>query len=177
MTHTLSSRPLFRLGTIVSALSLVTALMAQSDRGSIVGTVTDPSGAAIPGAAVQARQGATNFLREATSTETGRFVVAELPPGVYNLTVTKDGFTTFTQAGITVAVVQASTVDVKLKIGQLTETIEVSADASMLKTETPELATSISNNEINSLPLDFSNNIRNPMGFIKIVPGDRKSVV
>ncbi|PYV26193.1 MAG: hypothetical protein DMG24_07660, partial [Acidobacteria bacterium] len=129
MTHTLSTRPFFRLGTILSALSLVTALMAQSDRGSIVGTVTDPSGAAIPGAAVQARQGATNFLREASSTETGRFVIAELPPGLYDLTVTKEGFTTYAQTGITVAVGQASTVDVTLKIGQLAQRIEVQADA------------------------------------------------
>jgi hypothetical protein len=171
MTHTLSSRPFFRLATILSALSLVTSLMAQSDRGSIVGTVSDQSGAAIPGAGVKVRQTATNFSREAISTETGRFVTAELPPGLYDLTVTKDGFTTFTQTGITVAVGQASTVDVTLRIGQLAQRIEVQADASMLKTQSPELSTSISNNEINSLPLDFSNNIRNPMGFIKIVPG------
>ena len=100
----------------------------------------------------------------------GRYLQAG-PPGLYDLTVTKEGFTTYAQTGITVAVGQASTVDVTLKIGQLAQRIEVQADASMLKTQSPELATSISNNEINSLPLDFSNNIRNPMGFIKIVPG------
>jgi hypothetical protein len=171
MTHTIFSKPLFRLGTILMALSLVTVLKAQSDRGSIVGTVTDPSGAAIPGAAVKASQTATNFLREATSTETGRFVIAELPPGLYELTVAKDGFTTFTQTGITVAVGQASAVDVTLKLGQVAERVEVRADASMLRTESPELATSINNDAIDTLPLDFSNNIRNPMGFVKIVPG------
>src|SRR5712692_3034433 len=169
MSTTASGNMYLRLGTL--ALGLVLSLVAQSDRGSIVGTVADPSGAAIPGAFIRATQTTTNFLREATSTETGRFAVSELPPGLYNLTVTKDGFSTFTQTGITVGVSQVSTVDVTLKIGQLAETVEVRADASMLKTETPELATSISNDQINSLPLDFSNNIRNPMGFIKIVPG------
>jgi hypothetical protein len=171
MKSTLSERPFSWLCTILVVLSLNTVLVAQSDRGSIVGTVTDPSGAAIPSATVRATQTTTNFFREASSTETGKFVISELPVGVYNLTVSKDGFATFTQAGITVAVGQASSIDVKLKVGQLAETIEVRADASMLKTENPELATSINNDQITSLPLDFSNNIRNPMGFIKIVPG------
>jgi hypothetical protein len=157
------------LGTV--ALGFVLTLVAQSDRGSIVGTVADPSGAAIPGAMIRATQTTTNFVREATSTETGRFAVSELPPGVYNVTVAKDGFSTFSQTGITVGVSQVSTVDVTMKIGQLAETVEVKADASILKTENPELSTSITNEEITSLPLDFSNNIRNPMGFIKIVPG------
>ena len=93
-----SGKMFLRFGTLT--LSLVLSLFAQSGRGSIVGA--DPSGAAIPGTSIRVTQTTTNFLREAKRTETGRFAVSELSPGVYNLTVAKDGFSTFTQTGITV---------------------------------------------------------------------------
>src|SRR5438309_8241936 len=112
MSTKASGKMCLRLGTL--ALSLVPSLFAQSDRGSIVGTVADPSGAAIPGAIIRATQTTTNFLREVISTETGRFAVSELPPALYNLTITKDGFSTFTQTGITVGVSQVSTVDITM---------------------------------------------------------------
>ncbi len=152
-------------------LSLGVGLFAQSDRGTITGTVADPSGASMPGATVRATDTATNFTRQVTSTDTGRYVIPELPAGVYTLTVSQAGFKTYTQEGITVAVSQVLSVDVTLQVGVMSQTVDVRADASMLKVENAELSTSVSNEYIDSLPIDFSNNIRNPMSFIKIVPG------
>lgn len=146
-------------------------LLAQSDRGSITGSVMDPSGGAVPAVTVKATQTTTNFSREVTSTDKGKYVISELPAGVYTLTVSKAGFKTYTQAGITVGVSQVASVDVTLQIGEISETVEVQADATLLKVENAELSTSINNDQISRLPLDFSNNIRNPMSFIKIVPG------
>jgi hypothetical protein len=81
------------------------------------------------------------------------------------------GFRTHVREGITVQVAQTVRLDVILQVGEVSETIEVTADASLLKTETPELSTTVNNEQIARLPLDFSNNIRNPMAFLKLVPG------
>jgi hypothetical protein len=76
-----------RLGAI--ALGLVLSLVAQSDRGSIVGIVTDSTGAVVPRVAVVATNTAINTTRETLSTESGKYVLQELPVGVYNLPVTQ----------------------------------------------------------------------------------------
>lgn len=160
-----------RILLLITTLVIAPCLVAQSDRGAVTGSVSDASGAAIPGVKIKATQSATNFSREVSSTDTGKYVIPELPAGVYSLTVTHPGFKTYTQAGITVGVSQVATIDVVLQVGNVTETIEVVADATLLRAENAELSTSITNEKITGLPLDFSNNIRNPMSFIKIVPG------
>lgn len=167
---------LFRLGLILWALCLGPGLLAQSDRGSITGTVLDPSGAAIPGATVRATQTETNFSRQVTSTETGKYVIPELPVGVYTLTVSNPGFKTYTQTGITVAISQVASIDVTLQVGVVTETVEVRADATLLNVENAELSTAITHEQLSDLPLNFSNAIRNPMAFIKLVPGSDVSL-
>jgi hypothetical protein len=168
---TTSRKLLLRLALTVCALSLPLGLFAQSDRGSISGSVTDPSGAAIPAATVKATQTATNVAHEVASTDTGNYAIPELPAGVYKLTVSKEGFKTYEQGGITVKVGQVATVDVALQVGAVTQTIEVTADASLLKVEDAELSTSITTEKLDNLPLNFSNNIRNPMSFLRLVPG------
>lgn len=167
----MASRLLPRITLTALLVILPVSLSGQSDRGSITGTVKDTSGAAIPAVAVKAIQTGTNFMREGATTETGKYVIPELPAGDYTLVVTKSGFKTYNQSGITVAVSQASTVDVVLNVGQLSETIEVRANATLLRVENAEVSTTISNDRINRLPLDFNGAIRNPMGFIRIVPG------
>ena len=159
------------LGLTLCALSLGPVLFAQSYRGSISGSVTDPSGAIVPAAALKAVQTATNLTREVVSTDTGNYTISELPAGIYTLKVTKDGFKTYEQDGITVKVGQIATVDITLQLGSVAQTVEVTADASLLKVEDAELSTSITNEKLDRLPLDFSNNIRNPMSFLKLVPG------
>jgi hypothetical protein len=173
---TTSRKLLLRLALTVCALSLPLGLFAQSDRGSISGSVTDPSGAAIPAATVKATQTATNVAHEVASTDTGNYAIPELPAGVYKLTVSKEGFKTYEQGGITVKVGQVATVDVALQVGAVTQTIEVTADASLLKVEDAELSTSITTEKLDNLPLNFSNNIRNPMSFLRLVPGAQVSL-
>ncbi len=160
-----------RFALIITGVSLASGLLAQSDRGSISGSVADPTGAIIPGATVIAIQPATNQTREAVSTDTGNYTISELPAGIYNLKVTKGGFKTYEQDGITVKVGVIATVDITLQLGSIAQTVEVTADATLLKVEDAELATSITNEKLDRLPLDFSNNIRNPMSFLKLVPG------
>ncbi len=167
----IGNRLLVSIGCSISVLSIGLSLFAQSDRGSITGTIGDPSGAAVPNAAVKATQTTTNFSRQVVSTETGKYVVSELPAGIYTLTVSKEGFKTYEQAGITVRVGEVASVNVTLDLGAVTQTVEVRADATMLKVENAELSTSVGNEQMESLPLTFSSWIRNPMTIFKLVPG------
>ena len=155
----------------VLAVMTVLTLNAQSDRGSITGLVSDSSGAVVARATVLVTNTATNTSREALTSETGKYVFQELPAAVYSLAIKQAGFRTYRQDGITVGVSQAVTQDVILQVGEVTETVEVHADASMLKTESAEISTSVTPEKLSELPIDFSGAMRNPMSFLRLVPG------
>ncbi len=161
------------MALLMPALAL--SLNAQSDRGSLTGLVTDSSGAPIPRVTVTVINAATNAVREAITSDTGRYVFQELPAASYNLTIKHTGFRTYVQNGITVGVSQAVTQDVALQLGQLAETIEVHADAMMLRTENAEIATSVTPEKLSALPIDFGGAMRNPMSFLRLVPGSSVS--
>ena len=152
-------------------MALATIAYPQSDRGSITGIVTDSTGAVVPRVTVVVTNTATNTSRETVSTESGKYVFQELPVGVYNLTVKQTGFKTYLQQGITVGGTQTVAQDITLQLGAVTETVEVHADATMLKTESAEVSTQITSENLNALPLDFSGALRNPMTFLRLVPG------
>jgi len=160
---------------VVLMLILGVTLYGQSDRGLITGLVTDSTGAAVPRVTVAATNTATNSTRQAETSDTGKYVFPELPVGVYGLSIKKDGFRTYRQDGITVGVSQSVTQDVVLQVGEVTETVEVHADASMLKVENAEISTSVTNEKLNALPIDFSGAMRNPMSFLRLVPGSSVS--
>src|SRR5437016_3637951 len=175
MSTTGSGKVHLGLGAI--AMGLVLSLVAQSGRGSIVGIVTDCTGAVVPRVTVVARatvivtNAATNTFRETVTSEAGKYVFHELPAAMYGLSIKQPGFRTYRQDGITVGVSQAITQDVMLQIGEVTETVEVHADASMLKTESAEISTSVTPEKLSELPIDFSGAMRNPMSFLRLVPG------
>ena len=158
-------------GIVLMMLCLGLSMYAQSDRGSITGLVTDSSGASIPHVIVTATNAATNTVREAETSDTGRYVFQELPAGTYNLSIKHAGFRSYAQNGITVGVSQAVTQDVALQVGAVTEAVEVHADASMLKTESAEVSTSVTPEKLSALPIDFGGAMRNPMSFLRLVPG------
>lgn len=156
-------------------LAAIISLYGQSDRGSITGIVSDSSGAAAPHVRVTVTNTATNTVRENETTDTGRYVFQELPAGTYNVSIQHTGFRAYKQEGITIGVSQTVTQDIVLQVGQLTETVEVHEDASMLKTETAEVSTSITPEKLSALPLDFGGAMRNPMTFLRLVPGSSVS--
>src|SRR5204862_5012510 len=97
-----------------------------------------------------------------------------LPAGVYSLSVEHPGFSAAKQTNIHVQVAVTTRVDVILQIGQATQTVEVSAESSMLKTESAEQSTTISGDTINNLPINFAigaGAIRNPLSFVQLTPG------
>jgi len=153
------------------------ALFAQSDRGVITGAVLDQAGAVVPNANVVARNTETGAQYETQTTATGNYTLSQLPAGSYDLSVEAAGFNKFVQQGIRVFVARTERVDVTLRVGGTTESITVSADASLLKTENAEQSTTIGVEKLDELPLNFgangnnaSANIRNPYTFVTLVP-------
>jgi hypothetical protein len=123
---------------------LLCPVFAQSDKGTITGTIADPAGAVVPGAAIEAKHVETGAQYQAASTATGNYTLTQLPVGVYELSISVPGFKQYLRKGITVLVAQTLRIDVSLEVGALTESVTVSADAPLLKTESGELSHNVS---------------------------------
>jgi hypothetical protein len=165
------------LSIVTLCVLLVTPAFAQSDRGTITGTITDQDGGIVPGASVVAVNVDNGAKYETVTTTTGNYSLPEVPVGMYNLTVELTGFGRFRQEGIRIFVAQTSRVDAKLRVGALSEEVNVVADASMLKTENAEISSSITSETLNELPLNFGARgnfaaaaIRNPYTYVNLVP-------
>ncbi len=146
---------------------------AQSDRGTLTGTVSDPSGAIVPRAEVVAKESSTGIEYRANATNTGNFAVTSLPAGVYDLIVTASGFKGYLQKGITIQVAQIASVNVVLQVGLVAESVTVMADAPLLRTDDAEQSTTISRDTLNDLPINYAANgaLRDATAFAKLVPG------
>ena len=153
-------------------LTLLTVVSAQSDRGAITGTVSDPDGALIPNVKIIATSSGSQTEYKTQSTETGNYTLASIPAGIYSLRVEAAGFRVYVRSGITVQVAQTARVDVTMQIGGASDTVTVTADASLLRTESVEQSTVLNGDKVNQLPLNFANNgVRNPLSFLTLAPG------
>ncbi len=153
-------------------LLLLGAAYAQSDRGTITGTVSDPAGAMIPNAPIEAKNTQTGAVFQAASSATGNYTLAQLPVGIYQLTASALGFKQFVRTGITVLVAQTLRIDVKLEVGSIAETITVNDDAPLLKTESGELSHNVSSDRMDSLPmLSIAGGMRDADASMQLLPG------
>lgn len=133
-------------------------LFAQAGAtGTILGTVTDSTGAIVPNAKVTVTNTATNTEFRTTSSSSGDYNAPDLNPGPYKVTVEAEGFTKSVTSGIVLTVNQRARVDASLKPGQVTETVETSAQAVSLNTDSAELANLVSQQQVESLPLNGRN--------------------
>jgi outer membrane receptor protein involved in Fe transport len=146
------------LGTLALALALAlpVALHAQAT-GSIVGVVTDESGAVMPGVTIEVTNVGTNQLRSAITGEDGYYSVPLLPPGQYSVKCTLAGFKTFVRDGITVTVESTSRIDAKLTVGGLEETVSVTADAPLVETSNATMGIVVDERKVQELPLNGRN--------------------
>ncbi len=156
---------------------LTLAASAQSDRGTITGSVTDPAAAVVPGAKVMVKNIDNGAISDTTTTATGNFTIPSLTVGKYQLTVEATGFKRTVQENIQVDVDQTLRIDVALQIGASTESVTVTAEAPLLKTENAEQTMDVSGDKVNELPLNFGGGgaagggIRNWLSFIILAPG------
>ncbi len=133
------------------------SLSAQQITGNIRGTVTDPSGAVIRGAAVTARQAETGLTREVTTDHDGNYVLQELPIGHYRLQVSATGFQEYVQDGITLNVSQTALVSARLAVGSEKQQVLVSADAQLIEPTVTSMGKVVQQQELEELPLNGRN--------------------
>ena len=163
---------------LVCLLVIAGAVLAQSDRGTITGTVSDPAGAIVAGASVEAKNLETGGVYQAGTTTTGNYTLSQLPVGTYELSIGVPGFKKYLRTGITVLVAQTLRIDVTLEVGSTNESITVQADAPLLKTESGEVSHNVQTEKLDELPIlgigsvnAGSSQIRNPYAVTNIVPG------
>ncbi len=152
---------------------LTVATFAQSDRGTITGTVKDPADAVVAGATINAKNLATGAEYKTVTTETGNYTLSALPAGSYELRVEASGFKRFLSQGVQVQVNQTTRINAALEIGAASDTVMITDQAALLKTENAEQSTNISGELFNALPLNFAatNSIRSWLSFIQLAPG------
>lgn len=153
------------LATCMSLLGAIHAL-PQQVTGSITGSVTDSSGAAIPGVQVRLSNQETGLQRSAASDEDGNFRFLVIPPGNYAIDVSQQGFKGVRRDGIVVEADRSLAVPVTLEIGAVTEVVEVSGGTPLLEPNTSSLGTVMDSRKVEELPL----NGRNPLGLANLIP-------
>jgi len=160
-----------RIAGFLLFASFLPAAFAQADRGSVVGAVVDSSGAIVPNSALTIRNEATNLTYSAATDAQGNYSFLNLPVGRYTLSAQAKGFQKYDVNGIQVEVNQQTRVEVRLTVGEMTQTVEVQALAAMIQTESTDVGTVITANRFLDLPLTLGGGIRDPSAFIFLAPG------
>jgi hypothetical protein len=165
--------------SLLSALLLSSAIsFAQTATGTITGTISDPAGAVIANAPLTLKNSETGTALEAQSSSTGNFTFPNLQVGTYELATTVPGFKSYTRQNLGVQATQTIRVDVTLEVGSSAESITVTDQATLLRTESAALATNVTTARLNSLPiLGIGVNsaspagVRNPLASSLLTPG------
>ena len=153
-------------------LALPVCVFSQTADGSIRGAVMDPSGAAVPGISVTARNLDTGLTVIVKTTDAGLYTVSNLPPGRYSVTAQGGaGLKKFEQTGVTVQTSSTTDLNITLQLGAVSETVTVNANAQQLQTTSSDVGTTVQTALITNLPLEVGGTPRNPVQFIELVPG------
>ena len=129
--------------------------MAQANRGSITGTVTDSTGAVVAGVEVTATNTGTNVPTKAISNGDGIYVIPNLFPGQYSVEFKRDGFETLRRPAVTLESTEVTRIDAPLQVGSVSSTVTVTTDAPVLELERPSVGTNMKASVINELPLSI----------------------
>ena len=152
-------------------LFLTAALAYTQDRGTIRGTVTDPTGAAVPAANITIRNVDTGFTQSVPTGADGLYTLPYLPAGNYAVIAEKSGFRKAEATGIRVNVATISTVDLALTVGSVDQTVEVSAVSPLLEVQGSNLGKVVPTKAIRDLPLFIGGGLRSNLAFVILTPG------
>ncbi len=158
---------------ILLVLALANIGAAQSTMGTITGLVTDSSQAVIPGATVVARNTATGAEARTVTSNTGNYVLLNLSVGSYEVSVTQTGFKSWSRTGIALSSNETIRMDIALEVGQVTERIQVTAEAPVLKSESTEVSTTMEKNLVEQVPLPIAGiggGMRNAFSIMMMLP-------
>jgi len=150
-----------RTQTTLFFLLLCLAAWAQQNTGSMTGVVTDPNGAVIPGAKVIAKHLPTGQEFGTNTTEAGLYVYGSLPVGPYEVAVEKAGFKKLTRTNLEIRIAQKQVLDLSLEVGDVQQTVQVSAEATSLETTSNMRGQNLSVQFMNNLPF-FYGGIHSP---------------
>jgi hypothetical protein len=155
------------IGLMVMGYAARTA-SAQVLYGSIVGTLTDETGAVVPAADVTVTNTSTGLSRKATTDGAGYYSIGNLVEGIYDLSVSASGFKPYTQTGVNVPINAVTRIDVRVQVGAITDQVTVEGSAPVLQTTKSDISVNISTEALENLPLS---NYRNYQSLINLVPG------
>src|ERR1700729_2586448 len=164
----LAALPLLLVGPLASTA------IAQSARGTLAGNVTDSTGAVISGATISAVNQSTGGKNEAKSTSAGVYRFPSIPIGVYTVTVTAPGFATSTDTGVEIDINTTAALNITLKAGGVNDVVNVDASGNRIETESSDIGGTISNKQIEDLPLSLASGVgglRAPETFVFLLPG------
>jgi outer membrane receptor protein involved in Fe transport len=163
----------FRFHKLCLGLILLAATgFGQNIRGTILGTVRDPSGGVIKGAKVTVRNVSTGLVREETTNDAGEYLFAQLPVGQYDLTAEQSGFKKLERKSIVLQVEERRREDVDMAVGAVVETVAVEAGATVIQTDSATVGNVVDNKKVTELPL----NGRNFLQLNLLVPGANQGV-
>ena len=145
--------PLRGMLLLTSTAALCAGALAQAGRGGLSGTVTDPGGAIVAGATVEAKKVGTGLKQSTVTTAAGLYSFVSVAPGVYEITVSRDGFSTSIQQNVQVTVDQTRNVNVTLSVGAVSQAVTVDASASSVNTSSAIVGQLISAEAIDRVPL------------------------
>ena len=162
-----STRILQRIAIAIMLVAMLPVGWAQTQTATVRGEVTDSTGAVIPGAALTLTNLDQNRPWEVESNAAGAYVIQQIPPGNYSLVVQADGFKRYERQRFILQVAQVAEINVPLEVGDITETVEITAEAPLLETATSDLGEVVNSRTAESLPL----NGRNVLQLIGLTPG------
>src|SRR2546423_1240919 len=155
---------------LIGAVIFVTfcaCLWSQTSGSSITGIVTDPAGALVSNAKVQAKNEATGVVYDGTTTASGNYGFSSLPPGLYTITVSQSGFQSYTSVHNVLTVGTPLVVDAKLKLGSASEIVQVESTYARIETSNATIGDVVTENQVKILPLTG----RNPLSLLTLEPG------
>ena len=151
---------------------------AQTGLGTLTGTVTDQTGAVMADVTVQATQVATGTVTSGATSATGNYNINQLRPGDYTIVIEKAGFKAYRRSGYAMAAAQTQRLDVQLEVGSTTDSVTVTAEATLLQTDTGTMVKNITPASIQNLPLlPVGTFVRDPFALGNILPGVIQSFV
>lgn len=155
---------------LIGAMLCCMLSFGQVATGSLAGTVLDAAGSVVPGAKIVATNTTVSSVTETVSSVAGVYVFAALPPGTYTISVEKAGFKKITRSNVEIRVAQRIDMDVKLEVGDVAVSVDVTAEVPLLETSTSERGSTFAPKLMSDLPL-FTGGIRNPRSFLSYMPG------
>jgi hypothetical protein len=167
---TIRQRPAICLLALTVAAFTI-PLLAQTGRGKIIGTVLDPSGAAVPAAKIQIVGTETNVAYNAETNGVGQYTLPNLPPGTYRVTATKEGFSATIQPSVILGAETERRVDFSLQPGTVQQSVTVEGEAPILDVSTTGNSTGVTDEYIHNMPLTLTSERRVITEYLTLIPG------